>query len=88
MRTKVRLHGDFIAKWSDREIARRAGVSNQFVSNLRSSVNDGQIERTVERNGVTYLQNTANIGRTPPLERPVAPVIMPSSEPAAILYAG
>lgn len=54
--------------WSDREISRRAGVSNQFVSNLRSSVNGGQIAeiRTVERNGTTYQQNTAAIGKTEP----------------------
>lgn len=54
------------AKWSDREIARRCGVSNSFVSNLREefpSVNGSQItERTVERGGTTYTQNTRNIG--------------------------
>jgi hypothetical protein len=44
-------------QWSDREIARRCAVSNQFVSNMRAelSVNDGQIgKRRVERNGVEY----------------------------------
>lgn len=54
--------------WSDREIARRCGVSNRFVSNLRDelpSVNGSQIaERKVERGGTTYTQNTANIGTT------------------------
>jgi hypothetical protein len=50
--------------WSDREIGRRAAVSNQFVSNLRLSVNGGQMEpvRTVSRNGSTYQQNTSAIG--------------------------
>lgn len=61
------------AKWSDREIARRAGVSNQFVSTMRgeASVNGGQMatERTVERNGQTYQQNTANIGKDRHAER-------------------
>jgi DNA N-6-adenine-methyltransferase (Dam) len=69
------------AEWSDREIARRASVSNQFVSNLRPSVNDGQIERKVERNGVTYTQNTANIGRV--ALQPVE--VRESSEPATFL---
>ena len=54
---------------SDREIARRCAVSNQFVSNLRpqASVNDGQIptERTVKRGGTVYTQKTENIGRRP-----------------------
>src|SRR5581483_4742153 len=52
--------------WSDREIARQCGVSNRFVSNLRDelSVNSSQIEipRTVQRNGIVYTMNTANIG--------------------------
>ncbi|MBX3053444.1 MAG: hypothetical protein KF753_18355 [Caldilineaceae bacterium] len=53
-------------KWSDREIARQAQVSNRFVTNLRNelSVNGSQIdERKVTRNGTTYTQNTANIGQ-------------------------
>lgn len=56
------------SQWSDREVARRCGVSNDFVSRLRKSIchsmtdsNDSQ--RTVTRNGATYLQNTGNIGR-------------------------
>ncbi|MBL8720111.1 MAG: hypothetical protein JNL79_29260 [Myxococcales bacterium] len=53
--------------WSDREIAKRAGVSHNFVSTLRPichPMTDAPTPaRTVERNGVTYQQNTANIGR-------------------------
>ena len=51
--------------WSDREIARRAAVSNNFVSTLRpsASVIEGQIARTVERNGKTYTMNTSAIGK-------------------------
>ncbi|WAJ27564.1 ParB N-terminal domain-containing protein [Antarcticirhabdus aurantiaca] len=50
--------------WSDREIARRVGVSNNFVSSLRPSVIEGQIDakRTVTRGGTTYQQDTAKIG--------------------------
>jgi hypothetical protein len=51
------LHDEEWRQWSDREIARRCAVSNQFVSNVRSelSVNDGQIEtRRVVRNGTEY----------------------------------
>ena len=55
------------SKWSDREIARRAGVSPSTVAALRPavSVQVGQIAgtRTVERNGKVYEQNTANIGK-------------------------
>lgn len=51
------LHDDEWRQWSDREIARRCAVSNQFVSNVRSglSVNDGQMEtRRVVRQGTEY----------------------------------
>jgi hypothetical protein len=55
------------SKWSDREIARRAGVHHEMVGKLRADVSGGfrQIEtvRTVERNGTTYQQNTAAIGK-------------------------
>lgn len=55
------------SKWSDREIARRAGVHHEMVGKLRTDVSGGnrQIEtvRTVERNGTTYQQNTASIGK-------------------------
>lgn len=52
-------------KWSDREIARRAAVSQPFVSSVRAELfpvsdNGYQIERTVERNGTTY---TMNVGK-------------------------
>lgn len=50
------------SKWSDREIARRVGVSNRFVSNMREemvpSVNGSQTERVVERNGTQYTMKT------------------------------
>lgn len=51
------LHDEEWVQWSDREIARRCAVSNQFVSNVRAqlSVNGGQIEtRRVQRNGTEY----------------------------------
>jgi hypothetical protein len=54
--------------WSQEKIAKACGVSTGFVSKL---VNDSSIHReemrpttrTVERNGTTYEQNTANIGK-------------------------
>lgn len=52
--------------WSDREIARRVGVSHQFVSSLRPSVNDGQIARTVKRGDSTFTMDTARIGKAQP----------------------
>ena len=60
------------AKWSDREIARRCVVDNSFVSRMRESIQpapsvdkqqiEQPVERTVQRNGTTYQQNTRNIG--------------------------
>lgn len=48
------------AQWSDREIARRAGVSQPFVGSLRPVASDNgyQMERTVQRGGTTYTQRT------------------------------
>jgi len=53
---------------SNRDIARHCGVSNMMVGRLRAEMESSltllQIEtRTVERNGQTYTQQTANIGR-------------------------
>ena len=57
------------SQWSDREIARRCGVGADMVGDARRSIcrnpTDTPTERTVERNGKTYTQNTANIGRKP-----------------------
>jgi uncharacterized ParB-like nuclease family protein len=56
--------------WSDREVARRCGVSPPFVSSLRLSVNGlqiaasdngSQIERTVDRGGSVYTMKTTGI---------------------------
>lgn len=54
------------SKWSDREIAKRAGVGYSLVADVRKAICPNRADatpRTVERNGVTYQQNTANIGR-------------------------
>ncbi len=56
------------SKWSDREIARRCGVSHDFVNRMRKSIchpmTDTKLntERKVQRGGTTYTVNTANIG--------------------------
>ncbi|MFD2814968.1 hypothetical protein ACFSYD_12020 [Paracoccus aerius] len=54
------------SKWSDREIARQAGVSNRYVSNLRAgtvTVNVHTEPRTyTDRHGNQATMNTANIG--------------------------
>lgn len=63
--------------WSDREIARRCGVSTPFASKLRSelsvnglqidngevSANSRRVERTVTRNGTTYTMDATKIGK-------------------------
>lgn len=78
------LNDEEWSNWSDREIGRRAGVSNQFVSNLRLSVNDGQIAsaRIVERGGTTYEQNTAAIGRTNARAELLGDTLTPKDIPA------
>lgn len=61
-------------RWSDREIARRVGVSHNLVSELRkelSSVIGLQMrERLVRRGDQIYTQNAANIGKTKPAHEP------------------
>lgn len=57
-------------KWPQTKIAHACGVSQQFVSKVATveapvSYNSGKM-RTVERNGATYEQNTAKIGKREP----------------------
>lgn len=67
------------SKWSSNAIAKACGVSHTFVDSVRSSIlqplQDTPATRTVERNGKTYEQNTANIGK--PLAQ-----IQPEEKPA------
>ncbi len=76
------------AAWSSNAIAKACGVSHTFVDSLRTSPDilqplqdKASTTRTVERNGKTYEQDTANIGKVakqaPP---PPAPVVEPESE--------
>lgn len=52
------------AKWSDREIARHAAVSHDFVSRLRPSLSSNDSEKTyTTKHGTTAKMNTANIGK-------------------------
>ena len=63
------LDDDEWSKWSDHELARRCAVSVSFVGDLRKAIcsqtTDSQQPdtRTVRRNGMTYQQNTANVGK-------------------------
>ncbi len=51
---------------SDREIAKHVGVSHETVRQWRERICQNLTDnRTVTRNGTTYQQNTANIGRKP-----------------------
>ena len=53
-------------QWSDREIARRCGVDNSFVSRLRVAltVDEQQLERTyIDKHGNVSTMNVANIGQ-------------------------
>lgn len=64
------------ATWSDRKIAEVCGVGYSLVSDVRKAIcpirADAPVARTVERNGKTYEQNTANIGKKPVAMPPAA----------------
>jgi hypothetical protein len=75
------------AAWSDRKIAEVCGVGNQLVGEVRRAIcvnhTDTPATRTVERNGKTYQQNTAKIGRTPapaPADSGAPPAHPPASD--------
>lgn len=67
---EVLLHDEEWSQWSDREIARRCGVSHPFVSQIRASLvtvtSEPATERTyTDRHGNVSTMNTANIGARP-----------------------
>jgi hypothetical protein len=74
------------AAWSDNQIAKACGVSHPFVGELRRSIlkplqdspGDAPALRTVTRNGTTYKQHTANIGKPA-----AAPLVQASAAPPA-----
>jgi site-specific DNA-methyltransferase (adenine-specific) len=73
------------SRWSDREIARRCGVDNSFVSRLRRTltVDEQQSERTfVTKHGTVATMRTASIGKPVTLVPTVAEPI-PVPQPAA-----
>ena len=58
------LRDDEWAKWSDREIARRCAVSNNFVSEFRRSLSSDDSERTyTTKHGTVSIMNTTAIGQ-------------------------
>ena len=71
------------SKWSDREIAKRCAVGYDLVADIRKSHLPETIDRpqadtrTVQRNGTTYEQKTANIGK----QKLAVPVLAPEPEP-------
>ena len=63
------------ATWSDRKIAEVCGVSHELARQVRGAICHPLTDsptRTVERNGKTYEQNTANIGKKPVAMPPAA----------------
>jgi hypothetical protein len=65
--------------WSDSAIAKACAVSDKTVAAHRMAIfgnsEDAPTTRTVERNGKTYEQNTANIGKTQePVARPATEI--------------
>jgi len=59
-------------KWSDNEVAKRCGVSREYVNRLRPSVTCDRVtsERTyTTKHGTTAIMNTASIGKTVPANK-------------------
>lgn len=70
---KMLLDDEEWVQWSDREIARRCGVSAMFVGKVRPkdlSVNRLQIGRKVKRGGTTYKQKPKTKGSPQPSPTP------------------
>ena len=86
------------AAWTQSKIAEACGVSREFVSRLSTAQEPScdrsqDAIRTVERNGKTYEQNTANIGKAKPADdapgpesstAPDTPVQVPFDEVQAL----
>ena len=82
------------AAWSDSAIAKACTVDHKTVAKIRGehlgNSQDTPVTRTVERNGTTYTQNTANIGKPAakswdgveraPIPAKPAPVVEPEIE--------
>lgn len=60
------------SQWSDRELARRAGVSNQFVANLRPALStvDSQEQTSPRKCADGRTLNVSNIGKKPAEAKP------------------
>jgi ParB-like nuclease domain len=58
------LHDHEWSRWSDREIARRCGVSHNFVSSLRTSLSldDSEARTYITKHGSVATMQTARIG--------------------------
>ena len=72
------------ATWSDRKIAEVCGVSHELARQVRGAICHPLTDsptRTVERNGKTYEQNTANIGKKPVAMPPSA---APATDPDVV----
>lgn len=81
------LRDDEWVKWSDREIARRCGVSDRFVNKLRAEIipvtaNRSQLEREyTTKHGTQATMAVGKIGRNPSLALPASGAGTGSSSP-------
>jgi hypothetical protein len=68
-------------QWSDREIARRCGVSHQMVAPIRSSLVVATSERIVTtKHGTVTTMNTVNIGSVSPMRAAVRVALLESPD--------
>lgn len=74
------------SEWSDVAIAKAAGVSSNFVGDVRRIINpiNDSHTKTVTRNGKTYQQNTAKIGTRAQAKPDTSVPVKTASSPKAI----
>jgi phage N-6-adenine-methyltransferase len=91
---EVLLRDEEWAGWSDREIARRCGVSHTFVAETRSlaTVASDAPRAFTTKHGTTATMNTAAIGRAPAVRAKIAdelpaPAPDPEAEAVRALFA-
>lgn len=69
------LEDDEWSKWSNREIARRAGVSHEFVGSVREELSGSrsQMEAVAQRGDKSYTVKTDRIGKAQQAKKEAAP---------------
>ena len=78
------------SQWSNREIARKADVSEFLVRSTRKAIRDLNAdeltERLVERNGTVFTQKIGNIGKSQKAQQTINPISSVQQERASSIF--